>query len=144
MSENTGSLDLNRIEVFYDQNAQLYDWNTMPQIRPGNEVAINESSVLDCFFYAAMRRMMKPPDQADVWPENWPKLTQAGTTEAVEYVVVRACIEHQMLGIILGRGGTEELGSTLWGQTELSCEFSSFNMLQLFVSSFPAFVLCLL
>jgi len=91
--------------MYYDQNAHTYDWNTMPQIRPGNEVAINESSVLDCFFYAAMRRMMKPPDHADVWPENWPKLTQAGTTEAVEYVVVRACIEHQMLGIILGRGG---------------------------------------
>ena len=26
-----------------------------------------------------------------------------------------------MLGIIMGRGGTQELGSTFWGQTELSC-----------------------
>jgi hypothetical protein len=26
-----------------------------------------------------------------------------------------------MLGVIVGRGGTGELGATLWGQTELSC-----------------------
>ena len=26
-----------------------------------------------------------------------------------------------MLGVILGRGGTQELGATFWGQTELSC-----------------------
>jgi hypothetical protein len=36
-------------------------------------------------------------------------------------VIVRPNIEHEMLGIILGRGGSEELGATLWGQTELSC-----------------------
>jgi hypothetical protein len=38
-----------------------------------------------------------------------------------EYVIIRPNIEHEMLGIILGRGGSEELGATLWGQTELSC-----------------------
>ena len=26
-----------------------------------------------------------------------------------------------MLGVIMGRGGTQELGATFWGQTELSC-----------------------
>jgi hypothetical protein len=26
-----------------------------------------------------------------------------------------------MLGIIMGKGGIEELGATFWGQTELSC-----------------------
>ena len=36
-------------------------------------------------------------------------------------VVVRPSIEHEMLGLIVGRGGTGELGATLWGQTELSC-----------------------
>eukprot|EP00961_Rhodomonas_salina_P244398 3303171-Rhodomonas_salina.3 len=30
-------------------------------------------------------------------------------------------IKHEMLGMIMGRGGTDELGATLWGQTELSC-----------------------
>ena len=48
-----------------------------------------------------------------------------GTCETVkddnwELVIVRPCIEHYMLGIILGRGGVEQLGATLWGQTELS------------------------
>jgi len=32
-----------------------------------------------------------------------------------------------MLGIIMGRGGTDELGSTFWGQTELSCYDDSFH-----------------
>ncbi len=40
----------------------------------------------------------------------------AGQTEVV---IVRPNIEHYMLGIILGQGG-EGLGSTFWGQTELS------------------------
>ena len=38
----------------------------------------------------------------------------------VEIVIVRPNIEHYMMGIILGKGG-EGLGSTFWGQTELSC-----------------------
>lgn len=36
-------------------------------------------------------------------------------------VVLRPNIEHEMLAIIMGRGGTQELGATFWGQTELSC-----------------------
>ena len=35
--------------------------------------------------------------------------------------IIRPNIEHEMLGIIMGRGGTQELGATFWGQTELSC-----------------------
>ena len=38
-----------------------------------------------------------------------------------ELVVIRPNIEHNMLGIIMGRGGLDELGATFWGQTELSC-----------------------
>lgn len=38
-----------------------------------------------------------------------------------EYVIIRPNIEHEMLGVIMGRGGSGELGATLWGQTELSC-----------------------
>lgn len=38
-----------------------------------------------------------------------------------EIVIIRPNIEHNMLGIIMGRGGLDELGATFWGQTELSC-----------------------
>ena len=38
-----------------------------------------------------------------------------------DVVILRPNIEHEMLGIIMGRGGTQELGATFWGQTELSC-----------------------
>jgi hypothetical protein len=37
-----------------------------------------------------------------------------------DFVIVRPVIEHQMLGIVMGRGGKDELGCTFWGQTELS------------------------
>jgi hypothetical protein len=38
-----------------------------------------------------------------------------------ELVIIRPNIEHNMLGIVMGRGGLDELGATFWGQTELSC-----------------------
>jgi hypothetical protein len=38
-----------------------------------------------------------------------------------EILIIRPNIEHNMHGIIMGRGGMADLGSTLWGQTELSC-----------------------
>lgn len=48
-------------------------------------------------------------------------MSSAGrNTSNVEVVIVRPNIEHFMFGIILGQGG-EGLGSTFWGQTELSC-----------------------
>jgi hypothetical protein len=41
---------------------------------------------------------------------------------ASDLLIFRPCIEHYMLGVIMGRGGgPEELGATFWGQTELSC-----------------------
>jgi hypothetical protein len=36
-------------------------------------------------------------------------------------LLIRPNIEHEMLTIIAGRGGTQELGATFWGQTELAC-----------------------
>ena len=38
-----------------------------------------------------------------------------------DMLLVRPNIEHEMLGVIMGRGGTQELGATFWGQTEMSC-----------------------
>jgi hypothetical protein len=41
---------------------------------------------------------------------------------AIDLLLLRPCIEHYMLAVIMGRGGgSEELGATFWGQTELSC-----------------------
>lgn len=51
-------------------------------------------------------------------------LTEQGVSsdarKRVELVVVRPNIEHNMLGVVMGRGGLDDLGATLWGQTELS------------------------
>jgi hypothetical protein len=48
------------------------------------------------------------------------ELEASEATKDIEIVIVRPNIEHYMMGIILGQGG-EGLGSTFWGQTELSC-----------------------
>jgi hypothetical protein len=49
--------------------------------------------------------------------------TPSGTMRInkVDLFIVRPNIEHEMLSVIMGRGGTQELGCTFWGQTELSC-----------------------
>ena len=39
----------------------------------------------------------------------------------IDLLVLRPNIEHEMNGIIIGRGGDQALGATFWGQTELSC-----------------------
>ena len=140
VSENTGSLEDYRIETYFETHPDLYPWNQIPPIRPGNDVSIHEPTVLDSFFYAAMRRMMAFPDQREVWPDAWPILKAKGSSEAVEYVIIRPCIEHSMLGVVLGRGGNEDLGSTLWGQTELSCNFPSSPALSLLVYLFSVFL----
>ena len=123
--ENIGSLEDYRVETYYAHHPGQYPWNTLPAINTGNDVSIDESIVLDSFFYAAMLRMMTFAGEYQLgmtYPDFWPQLKAKGSSEAVEYVIIRPVIEHNMLGVVLGRGGGEELGNTLWGQTELSCE----------------------
>ena len=38
-----------------------------------------------------------------------------------DVLLMRPNIEHEMLSLMIGRGGTQELGATFWGQTELAC-----------------------
>jgi hypothetical protein len=50
-----------------------------------------------------------------------PYLSGKVTPWTTDLLIVRPNIEHNMHGIIMGRGGMEDLGCTFWGQTELSC-----------------------
>jgi hypothetical protein len=60
---------------------------------------------------AASRRQRDDPLSNIIIPE------QIGSV-----LLLRPNIEHFMLGIIMGKGGSiDDLGATLWGQTELSC-----------------------
>jgi hypothetical protein len=49
------------------------------------------------------------------------QIADTGYNKEMEIVIIRPNIEHNMLGAVIGRGGLEDLGATLWGQTELSC-----------------------
>ena len=99
-----------------------YTWNDLPSpiVASGVEINIHEPTVLDSFLYAAMLRMMTGENADNMWPEFWPQIKTKGSADAVEYVISRPVIEHNMLSVILGHGG-EDLGHTFWGQTELSC-----------------------
>jgi hypothetical protein len=121
VSETHGTLEDYRIEELYNRDPGNYTWNTLPPIRgAGQDGTIHEPTVIDSFFYAALLRMMSWPVEDKRFPEFWPVLSTKGSSEAVEYVIVRPVIEHNMLSVIMGRGG-DDLGNTLWGQTELSC-----------------------
>ena len=120
VAETHGTLEDYRIERHFDADPVNYPWNTLPRIRGADGSTIHEPTVLDSFFYAAMLRMMSYPQDEKRVPDFWPVLKAKGSNEAVEYVIIRPVVEHNMLSVIMGRGG-DELGNTLWGQTELSC-----------------------
>jgi hypothetical protein len=67
------------------------------------------------------------PATANVYSKcnNWGDMLKGGFSnkkrKTYSLLMVRPAIEHYMLGVVIGRGGTGELGATLWGQTELSC-----------------------
>ena len=44
-----------------------------------------------------------------------------GMQGKLDLLILRLKAEHKMLSVIMGRGGTQELGCTFWGQTELLC-----------------------
>jgi hypothetical protein len=48
-------------------------------------------------------------------------ITRQNALQAGYCLLIRPNIEHEMLTVIAGRGGTQELGATFWGQTELAC-----------------------
>jgi len=96
--------------------AKRGDWPIVPEII-GNALPTTRTVIGEGFY-------------ADgAWPNNprWGDGAEAAKdaalremTRHMEVVVVRPNIEHYMLGIVMGQGG-ESLGSTFWGQTELSC-----------------------
>jgi len=61
--------------------------------------------------------------RATAWTKFFDHTPTGGKSgsQRIDLLILRPCIEHYMLGVILGRGNTQELGATFWGQTELSC-----------------------
>lgn len=78
---------------------------------------LHGDTVFPCYFETAiMQSFLKN----EIYPEFEP--TDKIRFMAIDLLLLRPCIEHYMLAVIMGRGGgPEELGATFWGQTELSC-----------------------
>lgn len=70
---------------------------------------------LNEYFDTPLPNPFDPPYSAS----EGPKRVDLLRAQDIEIVVVRPNIEHNMLGVIMGLGG-DDLGNTLWGQTELS------------------------
>lgn len=141
VSTATESLDNFLIEKAYEQQHNIFDWNKLPGTRvvetsaakndlrgplhENADVAFNEDNVVDSFIYAMFHRNL---DRSGV-PADLrftPRYKYKKSKEQYEYVIVRPCIEHAMLGVVMGHGG-DDLGNTYWGQTELSCYDDSFH-----------------
>jgi hypothetical protein len=131
VSETHDTLAHPAVETAYEDHGE-YTWNCIHPIHSAVSVAsLDEDHALGVFLMTMVRRMFSNPaalNEEVMFPEFLPHLeVRDRNGEDYEYVIVRPCIEHNMLGIIMGRGGTEELGSTFWGQTELSCYDDSFH-----------------
>ena len=131
VSETHHTLAHPAIEQAYEQHLEFH-WNHLPPIASTSSVSnLDEDHALAVFLQTIIKRMFRNPGGLtgeDMFPAFLPHLeVQDRGSEDYEYVLVRPCIEHNMLGIIIGRGGVDELGATLWGQTELSCYDDSFH-----------------
>ena len=132
VSDTHDTLAHPNVEQAYETHAADFRWNNLNL--NGSEVSLtelDEEHALGVFLMTVVRRMFgHPANHTPLYmlPENFPHLcVKDRGTDDYEYVVIRPCIEHNMLGIIMGRGGSEELGCTFWGQTELSCYDDSFH-----------------
>ena len=119
VSETHGLLSDPAIETAYETHPN-FRWNNIPQV--AYELGdINEPQALTAFLHVMLQRFFT--QNPDVFPDRIPYLAISQDDEDdYEYVIVRPCIEHSMLSVIMGRGGGPDvLGAMLWGQTELSC-----------------------
>lgn len=73
------------------------------------------------------RTLMHALTYASTFDPAWVLAPASAATSTVSsatkynIMILRPNIEHEMLSVIMGRGGDQELGCTFWGQTELSC-----------------------
>jgi hypothetical protein len=113
----------------YDHNELLRLYRCMANIEgfDGGNASTDTKRRTDSITPTSIVYAMTLPHIASVYSRavDWKGLINKGgaTADVMKrsLFMVRPSIEHYMLGIIVGRGGTGELGATLWGQTELSC-----------------------
>jgi len=132
VSETHDNLGHPNVEQAYEDFPNHFTWNSLQPIYQDVSVAnLDEDHALNVFLMTMIKRMFcnaRALTADTMFPELLPHLeVRDRGSDDYEYVIVRPCIEHNMLGVIMGRGGTEELGSTFWGQTELACYDDSFH-----------------
>lgn len=129
VSETHDTLAHPNVELAYEGQNQFH-WNRLNLATSEVSVTdLDEDHALGVFLVTMCKRMFGTRFEANtMFPEVLPHLeVKERGSDDYEYVIIRPCIEHNMLGIIMGRGGSDELGCTFWGQTELSCYDDSFH-----------------
>ena len=102
---------------FFTSEQELYVENN-----PIDRRTDTNNGIIPADYAGVSRRALTSNDYATMYVGAQETLVR--DQEKWEIVVVRPNIEHNMLAAVLGRGGSEDLGSTFWGQTELSCYVS--------------------
>jgi hypothetical protein len=144
MHNNDGSLKGSINDEEFADSLRIYVANFSKYFKDwliGNNIPYVVQVFLEQINWQGFRtdKSMKDPDQRkahfsaliqcvydDIKQTNGTFHAGLGTFEPIqddkwELVVIRPNIEHNMLGMVMGRGGLDELGATFWGQTELSC-----------------------
>ena len=102
------------VQVFLE----LFNWQGFD----GNEGKMKDADAREAAFLALLRKVYnKKGGLPEIDASGGKKNIEAIEQDKWELVIIRPNIEHNMLGMVLGRGGLDELGATFWGQTELSC-----------------------
>ena len=109
----TGNLsNLQSVEL-YDEDSDNFEslsvskiWHSLVESGSSATDAITSSSCLRCISdnIAAIKNCMDGEDGH----------------QKFSLLLLRPNIEHYMLGLVIGKGGMDHLGATLWGQTEMS------------------------
>lgn len=106
----------NKIPYAVSMFLAYFNWQGL-QNEEGDLLGNVRSHVVTSLFQTIFPNFQQMAERDAGFPDYMKPLKKARW----ELVVIRPNIEHNMLGIVMGRGGLEELGATFWGQTELSC-----------------------
>lgn len=118
-----GERDISQGDINNQLNTQDLDGDTQGEIKLYDEssdsfVVISYKKILE-----QCRRFITRANAVSARRQRDDPLSQVVIPDQIGSVLLlRPNIEHFMLGIIMGKGGSiDDLGATLWGQTELSC-----------------------
>jgi hypothetical protein len=109
-------IDLSSVSSYQIYNQKKDMWVTFDRSHAAKASDLKQYIIAHSWIDKESRRNKVQEHMGPNYKEDLVKLAETGYC-----MLLRPNIEHEMLTVIAGRGGTQELGATFWGQTELAC-----------------------